>query len=98
MIYDSSANYFEVQKAFRIYWQHHEMTEGEAEEMQAMQTGRLTRRKRKALMEVSRMEVAVKQYAFWLLAVRPYVRPDGSIMPLARRMEIRNELAQTQQP
>jgi hypothetical protein len=71
------------------------MPEGETEEMQAAETGRMTRRKRMRLAEVAKMQLEVKQYNVWKLQTLPYVQPDGRILSVDERLAIWQSLHRT---
>jgi hypothetical protein len=89
MIQDTSANFFEVEKAYRIYFQHHENPGGEHDVIgEFTPSKKLSKRKRQKLAEENRMRMEIKKYDYWHRKMLPYVQTDGSILTPAQRLQI----------
>lgn len=90
MIKDTSANYFETERAFNIYFQHHELPQGENEEIgeHAAKEKRLSKKERKKLQNDNHMRMNVKRYERWHDSMRPYVQRDGRILTPTERIAI----------
>ena len=93
MIDDSTANYFEVQKAFELFWNGKELPEEEDEiigEGRKLKNNFLTRtfnaRELKAQQERDALSFDYKRYRWWLIKMEPYVQDDGSILSPAKRL------------
>lgn len=90
MINDTAANYFEVERAYKLYFKKHELPEeehdviGERRERER-QPGRGKQRK---MQQENQMRREVKKYRHWREINLPYVQPDGSILGPAARLEI----------
>lgn len=95
MINDSTANYFEVQKAFELFWKDKELPEEEDEvigEKRRLKNNFVNRIfNQKELKEQQlRDELAFdyKRYQWWLIKMQPYVLDDGSILSPQQRVEL----------
>lgn len=90
MMDDPNTNFFEIEKAFDLYWSKHEKPEGEHEEIGERAERERTpskRRQRKASAE-NDLRFALKRYEVWNDQTRPYVQPDGRILTTEERLEI----------
>lgn len=80
---DSSYNFLEAQKEFQHFYTDF-LNEKKKEE----------RRKERNKVSAeedhleSPAELLVAQYLRWAITIKPYVKADGSIMPLSKRLEI----------
>ena len=89
MMADTASNFFEVEKAYRIYFAHHEEPEGEEAEM-----GEHTRRikyngrQRRRITAENKLRMDVKRYRFWREQTLPYVQADGRILTPTERLAI----------
>ncbi len=90
MIKDTSANFFEVEKAYKIYFQHHTPPGGEhdiigehakAEKMPSKQEQR-------KMQANDHMRMEVKKYDHWRMQVQPYVQEDGTILTPSQRLQV----------
>jgi hypothetical protein len=90
MITDTSVNYFEAEKAFRIYFEHHDKPAGEEESIGGTPDNdrKLNRRRIRAIEANNRMRMEVKKYERWHDKMRPFVQSDGAIMTPSQRLEI----------
>ena len=90
MIRDTAVNYFEAEKAFKIYFEHHAKPAGEQEDIGSSpdRDKKLSKKKLRELNDENNMRIEVKKYERWHEKVRPYVQRDGSIMPPSKRLEI----------
>jgi hypothetical protein len=90
MIRDTTANYFETEKAYKIYWQHHEMPEGEHDVIgeHAEREKIPSKRKQRKIAADDRMRVQVKYYQVWHSKMKPYVQEDGRILTPSERIAI----------
>lgn len=90
MVDDTLTNYFEAEKAFNIYWQHHEKPEtehdviGEHEERSRIPS----RRKQRKLEEEDKMRMEIRKYEKWHDLIVPYVKEDGRIMYPSERLQL----------
>lgn len=90
MIKDTTANFFEVQKAFNIYFQHHEKPVGEDDmigEYEKREKYPSKRAQRKQQQE-NKMKMEVKKYERWRDRMLPYVQRDGRILTPSERLQI----------
>ncbi|MBL7771577.1 MAG: hypothetical protein JNM95_01800 [Chitinophagaceae bacterium] len=82
MMDEANPNYFEVQKAFTAYWEHHTMPEGEGD-MNIKEKEKNKRRFSKKEIRIAReeaaMRMAIKKYRWWIMKMEPFVQDDGSI-------------------
>ena len=90
MIKDTATNYFEAQKAFKLYFQKHELPEeehdviGERRERERYPS----KRKQRKMQDENHMRIEVKKYKHWEEINLQYVQPDGTILGPAARLEI----------
>ena len=90
MVEDTLTNYFEAEKAYTIYWQHHEKPEtehdiiGEHEEREKT----LSRRKQRKLQAEDNMRMEIRKYEKWHELILPYVKQDGRIMYPSERLQL----------
>lgn len=87
---DTTASFFEVERAFNTYFAHHELPEGESEEMgdRREKEKHLSRRAVRRIAAENRLRMAVKRYRFWHEQTLPYVQPDGRILTPSERVAI----------
>jgi hypothetical protein len=90
MIKDTSANYYEVEKAYRIYWQHHEKPEGEHDVIgeHAEREKIPSKRKQRKIEAENHMRINIRKYEMWHRNMLPYVQADGSILTPQQRLDI----------
>ena len=90
MIKDTSANYFEVEKAYKIYFMHHEKPAGENDEIGEHQEREKhpSKREQRKMQQENHLRMDVKRYERWHDSMKPYVQDDGSILSPAQRIEI----------
>jgi hypothetical protein len=90
MINDTSANYFEVEKAFSIYFQHHEMPEAEHDVIGEISTEerKISKREMRKRQAEDAMRMELKKYEHWRFQMQPYVQEDGTILSPSKRLEI----------
>ncbi|MEI8279049.1 MAG: hypothetical protein WCG87_04745 [Bacteroidota bacterium] len=93
MISDPNTNYFEAEKAYKIYFQHHPKPEGEHDvigEHEAREK-RLSKRERQKIQADNRLRLDVKKYEHWHMKMQPYVQSDGRILSTDERLQIWKE-------
>lgn len=90
MMDDPNANFFEVEKAFDLYWSKHEKPEGEHEEIgeRAEREKIPSKRRQRKISAENELRFAVKKYEVWNDQTRPYVQPDGRILSIEERIQI----------
>ena len=90
MIKDTAANYFEAEKAFKIYFRHHEKPEGEHDVIgeRAKEEKNPSKRERRRMQEEEHMRMEVKRYEHWRDKMAPYVQADGTILTPSQRLKI----------
>lgn len=90
MMDDQNANFFEVEKAFDLYWSKHEKPEGEHEEIgeRAEREKIPSKRRQRKISAENELRFAVKKYEVWNDQTRPYVQPDGRILSIDERLQI----------
>ncbi|PZF72534.1 hypothetical protein DN068_11760 [Taibaiella soli] len=88
MMKDTSANFFEVEKAYKTYWANHELPDEEAEGKNKEPEQKLSRRERKEQQAVMELSLDVKRYQMWRESVLPWVQDNGRIRPQAERLAI----------
>jgi hypothetical protein len=95
MIDDTTANFFEVQKAFDLFWSGKELPEEEDEVIG--EKGRLKNtfinrmfnaRELKEQQLRESLTFDYKRYRRWLIKTEPYVKDDGSIMTPTERLQL----------
>ncbi len=93
MIKDTAVNFFEAEKAFKIYFKHHENPGGEHDVIgeHAKAEKHPGKRDLRRMQAEDRMRMEVKRYEHWRDKVRPYVQADGSILTPAQRLKIWRE-------
>ncbi|XZF16198.1 hypothetical protein ACTHGU_08675 [Chitinophagaceae bacterium MMS25-I14] len=90
MMEDTMANYFEVKKAFTIYFEHHEQPEGEEDEINEYRERQKipSKRKQRKITAENILRMQVKHYYSWLNETLPYVQDDGRILTPSERLSI----------
>jgi hypothetical protein len=95
MLDDPNANYFEVQKAFELFWSGKERPLEEDEiigESHRLKNNFINRTfNAKELKEQQLLDALafdIKRYHWWLIKMEPYVQEDGSIMSMEQRLEL----------
>jgi hypothetical protein len=110
MMNDPTANYFETIKAFREFWKEKKLPSEAGEEagMDAfevevglkdankIESKREKRREERNNKDAKMYAYEVKQFKGWVQRVKPWVKPDGTIMTLDEQQKLidqqRNEL------
>ena len=94
MLDDTTANYFEVERAFNTYFKHNELPESEHEEIGEYREKEkhASKRKQKKVEEESYMRRQVRKYHRWHEKMLPYVQPDGRILTPSERLAIWKEI------
>ena len=89
MIKDTAANFFDVEKAYKIYFQHHEQPGGEHDIIGEHEEHpkKLTKKQLRKMQADDRMRMDVKRYEHWRMQVLPYVKEDGTITGPNQRIE-----------
>ncbi len=90
MLDDTLANYYEVERAFTLYFRSHVMPEGEHEEIgERREREKMpSRRARRRIAAESKLRFGVKKYHFWRRQMEPYVQDDGRILTPSERLAI----------
>lgn len=95
MMDDPNANYFEVQKAFDLFWEGKEMPLeedeiiGEKRKLKDTFINRLfNAQELKEQQEREDLAFDCKRYRRWLIKTEPYIHDDGSIMSTGERLEL----------
>lgn len=90
MMEDEKSNFFEIEKAYKIYWEHHEEPEGEHDVIGEYQEREKipSRRKQRKIEAESKMRMAIKKYNWWHEQTLPYVQGDGRILTTEERLKI----------
>jgi len=90
MIKDTAINFFEVEKAFNTYFQHHEKPVGEEEEIgdHAAREKNPSKKQQRKMQADNHMRMDVKKYERWHDKMLPYVQSDGSILTPSQRLKI----------
>ncbi|MDF2455167.1 MAG: hypothetical protein K0R51_1160 [Cytophagaceae bacterium] len=95
MMKDPNVNFFEVNKAFEIYWEDREKPELEREggeekeeEKERSLFSRLIKSDKKEEAERNEYAFAYKQYIKWRIEVEPFVQPDGRILSAEEQHEV----------
>ena len=94
MINDTTVNYFEAEKAYKIYFQHHEKPEGENEEI-GEHAKRVKHPSKKLMRKIDRenkLRMDVKRYERWHDMMQPYVQPDGTILTPSQRLLMHQQI------
>jgi hypothetical protein len=95
MLDDPNANFFEVQKAFQLFWEGKELPLEEDEiigEKRNLKNNLINRtfnaRELKEQAEREALLFDCKKYRWWLKKTEPYIHDDGSIMSYEERLEL----------
>ena len=90
MIRDTSVNYFEAEKAYKIYFEHHEKPAGEQEDIGHTPDNdtKMSRKKMRQMETENNMRIEMKKYERWHQKVFPFVQKDGTILTPSQRLEI----------
>lgn len=90
MMDDTTANFFEVEKAYATYWAHHEQPEGEHDVIGEHEEREKipSRRKQRRIQAENDLRMAVKRYQRWREDMLPWVQADGRILTPAERLAI----------
>ena len=95
MLDDTTANYFEVQKAFALFWEGKELPEEEDDvigENGRLQNNFINRVFRGEELRSQQLRDAYafdyKRYQHWLLRMEPYVQEDGRILYPYERLQL----------
>jgi hypothetical protein len=93
MMQDPKVNYFEIEKAYKIYWEHHAKPTGEQDvigEHEAREKNP-SKRELKKIEADNNLRIAVKKYEHWRMKMQPYVQADGRILTTEERLKIWEE-------
>ena len=96
MMDDSNANFFEVEKAFQIYFSKHELPEaehdviGEFNEREKFPSKRAIRKSK----QENKLRMQVKKYNWWHEDNLPYVQSNGHILNAEERVRLHQQLIQ----
>jgi hypothetical protein len=90
MIKDTTTNYFEAEKAYKIYFQHHDNPGGENDEIgtHAEKEKHPSKKEQRKMQADNHMRMEIKKYERWHDRMRPYVKADGTILSPAQRLQI----------
>jgi hypothetical protein len=95
MLEDPNANYFEVQKAFQLFWEGKEMPLEEDDvigERRGLKNNFITRtfnaRELKEQQEREALAFDCKKYGWWLIKTEPFIHDDGSLMSAEEKLEL----------
>jgi dTDP-4-dehydrorhamnose reductase len=90
MLDDTLANYFEVEKAFNIYFKHNDLPASEHDMIGEYKERRKTPSKRQQIKveQESYLRRQVKKYHRWREKMLPYVQEDGRILTPTERLAI----------
>lgn len=90
MMDDTTANFYEVEKAYDVYFRHHEKPEGEEAEINEHREREKTpsRRKQRRIQAENALRMEVKHYEVWHYQTLPYVKDDGHILTPSERLAI----------
>jgi hypothetical protein len=90
MMDDTLANFFVVERAFDTYFKHHELPEGENEEIgeRRERLKRVSKRKQRRITRENTLRMDVKRYYFWHQQTLPYVQGDGRVLTPTERLAI----------
>jgi hypothetical protein len=94
MIKDTSVNFFEAERAYKIYFQHHEKPEGEQEDIGEHKKREKypSKHEQREMQKENHMRMDVKRYEHWRDMVRPYVQSDGRILTPSERVRLYKKL------
>ena len=90
MIKDTTANYFVAERAFKIYFEHHDKPGGENDEIgeHAKSEKYPSKKEKQKLQQENNMRLEIKKYERWHDRMFPYVKADGSILTPSERLQI----------
>jgi hypothetical protein len=95
MLDDPNANYFEVQKAFELFWSGKELPVEEDEiigEDHRLKNNFINRtfnaKELREQQERDALAFDYKRYHWWLIKMEPYVQEDGRILTMEQRLEL----------
>lgn len=90
MMDEANPNFFEVEKAYELYFSKHEKPEGEHDVIGEYAERQKTpsKRKQRKISAENDLRFAVKKYELWHDQTLPYVQPDGRILSIAERLAI----------
>ncbi len=90
MMDDPKANFFETEKAYKIYWQHHVKPEDEHDVIaeHAKEEQIPNRKKQRKIEKENHLRMAIKKYENWHRKMLPYVQADGRILSADERLQI----------
>lgn len=93
MMEDTLTNFHEAEKAYRIYFQHHEKPEGEEVEINehAEREEHVSKRRQRKIDAENNLRMDVKRYEVWREQMLPYVQNDGRILTPEERLAIWKE-------
>ncbi|MEO6834036.1 MAG: hypothetical protein ABI378_15205 [Chitinophagaceae bacterium] len=92
MIDDTTTNYFVAEEAFNTYFKHHELPEGENEEIgEHAKQEKISKRKQRRIWKENALRMDVKRYNIWHQQMQPYVQSDGRILYTRERLAIWKE-------
>lgn len=94
MVNDTTTNYFEAEKAFKVYFAHHHKPEGENEDIgeHAKREKRPSKKELRKIEKDNRMRMDIKRYQHWHAMMQPYVQEDGSILTPTQRLQIHQQI------
>jgi len=96
MMDDPNANFFEVEKAFEIYFSKHDLPEaehdviGEYKEREKFPSKRVIRKSK----QENKLRMQVKKYNWWHEDNLPYVQNNGHILSPEERVRLHQQLIQ----
>jgi hypothetical protein len=91
MMDEPKANYFEVIKAFEMYWINHKMPEGESDmnvRQKEKNTKRFSNKELRSARQDASMRMKIKKYYWWKEKMEPFVKGDGTIMSAEERRKL----------
>ncbi len=90
MIKDTTTNFFEVEKAYKLYFSVHKKPAGEHEIIGEKDKNDKfpTKKERKKLEQENKMRIEVKKYEHWHDMMLPYVQQNGHILTPSERLKI----------
>jgi cytochrome oxidase Cu insertion factor (SCO1/SenC/PrrC family) len=90
MLDDTTANFFEVEKAYNTYFKTHELPKSEHDMIgeYSERQKKVSKRQQKRVEEDSYLSRQVKKYHRWHEKMLPYVQPDGRILTPSERLAI----------
>ena len=90
MIKDTTTNFFEVEKAYKLYFSVHKKHAGEHEIIGEKDKNDKfpTKKERKKLEQENKMRIEVKKYEHWHDMMLPYVQQNGHILTPSERLKI----------